>query len=31
MKDNLILLYQKYPKYDDDINEYINNIRQNYL
>ena len=31
MKDNLILLYQKYPKYDDDINGYINNIKNNYL
>ena len=31
MKDNLILLYQKYPKYDNDINQYINNIKNNYL
>ena len=31
MKDNLILLYQKYPKYDNDINQYIINIKNNYL
>ena len=36
MKDNLILLYQKYPKYDSDNNKfnnqiYINNIKNNYL
>ena len=31
MKDNLILLYQKDPKYDNDINQYIINLKNNYL
>ena len=36
MKDNLILLYQRYPKYDNENNEisngkYMNNIKKNYF
>ncbi len=36
MKDNLILLYQRYPKYDNENNEfseekYMNNLKKNYL